>query len=138
MGQQSENIVTFSIWPDFIVSSQSSHTLFWEDAILSATYIISRMPTPLLKGKTPLRCFFHKKPKYDNLQIFGCLCFASTHHHRPSNFDVRIINCIFLGYAHGQKGYNLNDLSTSKSFVSRDVLFHENTFHFHHLIGMHI
>jgi hypothetical protein len=36
-----------------------------------------------------------------------------------------------LGYPQGTKGYRLLDLSTNQIFVSRDVVFYENSFPFH-------
>jgi hypothetical protein len=36
-----------------------------------------------------------------------------------------------LGYPQGVKGYRLLDLDTRQIFVSRDVIFYENSFPFH-------
>lgn len=35
---------------------------------------------------------------------------------------------MLLGYPPGNKGYKLLDLTTNQTFVSRDTIFHENTF----------
>lgn len=51
---------------------------FWENAILSATYLISRTPIPLLKGKTPFEMFFHKNPNMTNCK-FLVACVLPQH-----------------------------------------------------------
>jgi hypothetical protein len=104
---------------------------FWGYCVLTATHLINRTPTPLLANKSPFEVLFNKSPNYSYLRVFGCLCYATTLSHNRHKFAPRSIQCIMLGYPQGIKGYRLLNLSTRQIFVSRDVIFYENSFPFH-------
>ncbi|CAL2258509.1 unnamed protein product [Prunus armeniaca] len=87
---------------------------FWGESLQTACYLINRLPTPLLKHKSPYELLHNK----------------STNLLPKHKFDARACRCVFFGYPLGQKGYRLYDLSTQKFLSSRDVVFHENIFPF--------
>ncbi|KAL2236839.1 UNVERIFIED_CONTAM: Retrovirus-related Pol polyprotein from transposon RE1 [Sesamum indicum] len=101
---------------------------FWTDAILTATYIINRLPTSVLHWKPPYEVLYNKAVDYSIVRTFGCLAFATNVLPHKSKFTKRAFRCVFVGYAFGQKGYKLYDLDDKVMLISRDVIFHENCF----------
>ncbi|CAL1406372.1 unnamed protein product [Linum trigynum] len=103
---------------------------FWSDCILHAVYIINRMPTPILKNKSPYEILYKQPPHLGNLKVFGSLCYASTLLQGRTKFASRAKQCIFLGLPPGAKGYKLLDIHDFTVFVSRNVTFYEDIFPF--------
>ncbi|XP_075091729.1 uncharacterized protein LOC142171908 [Nicotiana tabacum] len=93
---------------------------FWGDYVRTAVYLINKLPTSILQGKSPYELLFGKPAKIDHLRVFGCLCYASN---LPTGdtFTVRVKMVVLIGYSETQKGYRLYDLESRSVFVSRDV-----------------
>ena len=102
---------------------------FWGESLLTATYLINRLPTPILKNKSPYELLYGKLPTYHHLRAFGCLCYT-TNLQPSTKFSPRVRRCIFIGYPPNQKAYRVYDLNARQFFTSRDVVFHEHTFPF--------
>lgn len=54
----------------------------WDEAFLTATYLINRLPSKVIDNETPFERLFHETPKYDMLHTFGCACWPNL---RPYN-----------------------------------------------------
>ncbi|KAL4283202.1 hypothetical protein GQ457_16G007940 [Hibiscus cannabinus] len=107
---------------------------FWGECILTATYIINRLPSKNLDGKSPYELLHHQLPSYSHFKVFGCLCFVSTLKSSRDKFTERALPGIFIGYAPGIKGYKVYILQTRTIVVSRNVIFHEEIFPFHSIV----
>uniref|UniRef100_A0A2N9FGV4 Integrase catalytic domain-containing protein n=1 Tax=Fagus sylvatica TaxID=28930 RepID=A0A2N9FGV4_FAGSY len=80
--------------------------LFWANAVLTATYLLNRMPSHILKGKSPFEMFFPgKNPFSIPPRVFGRVSFVHNHSPNHDKLDHRAHKCIFLDYSRTQKGY---------------------------------
>jgi histone deacetylase 1/2 len=103
---------------------------YWDEAFLTACYLINRMPTPVINQETPLFRLLQVQPNYSFLRIFGCACWPSLRKYNSHNLEFRSKACVFLGYSPMRKGYKCLDRSTGCIFISRDVVFDEKVFPF--------
>lgn len=107
---------------------------FWGECILTAAYIINRLPSKVIDNKTPYELIWNEKPKYDHMKFFGCLTYHKNMNTKGDKFEERGKPGIFLGYPSGTKGYKIFDIKEKKIVISRDVIFCENIFPFKEII----
>ena len=105
--------------------------IYWGECVSTATFLINRLPSPVLKFKTPYQLLFGKAPDYASLRVFSYLCYAFSLLVGHTKFEARVVPTVFIGYPIGYKGYKLLNLSTRQIFISRDVEFFEDIFPFH-------
>ncbi|GKE05834.1 ribonuclease H-like domain-containing protein, partial [Tanacetum coccineum] len=101
----------------------------WTECILTATYLINRLPSSMLNGKSPYEMIYKKCPTLSHLRVFGCLCFATIVNNNDK-FSSRSEKCVMIGYSNFKKGYRLYSLDKHQFIFSRDVKFFENIFPF--------
>ena len=111
---------------------------FWDDAFLTAVFIINRLPTLVLNNDSPFFRLFNTKPDYTFLRTFGCAYWPNLRPYNTKKLQFRSKQCVFLGYSNLHKGYKCLDPASGRVYISRDVLFDEKIFPFaslHHNAG---
>ena len=100
---------------------------FWSDVILTVAYLLNRVPSRLLKGKSPFETMFPDKKAFSiPPKVFGCVRFVHNHGPNRDKLDPRAYKCVFLGYCRTKKGYHCYSPTLRKHFVSADVTFFED------------
>ena len=103
---------------------------YWGDAILTAVYILNRMPSKSVPS-TPYELWTGKKPDLSNLRPWGSAGFVHNTSHKYEKLGPREKKCTFIRYSEHSKGYVLigEQLDESVTEVkSHDVNFIENEF----------
>ncbi|KAJ9553465.1 hypothetical protein OSB04_017510 [Centaurea solstitialis] len=109
-----------------LLLSSGVPSVFWGEALLTATYLINRIPTAHNSGLSPFEKLYGESPDYSLLRVFGCTCFVLRPHVERNKLSPRSALCVFLGYGIGQKGYRCFDPVSQKLYVSRHVTFLEH------------
>ena len=103
---------------------------FWFHAFQATTFLINRLPTPILQLKSPFESLFGHLPNYLKLRVFGCLCYPWLRPYAKHKLDPRSRPCVFLGYSLTQSAYKCFEPTIQCLFISRHVRFVETAFPF--------
>ena len=103
---------------------------FWDEAFLTATYLINIVPRKVINKTTPAERLLGVTPDYKSLRVFGCACWPNLRPYNSRKLAFRSKQCVFLGYSPRHKGVKCLDVSTGRVYISRDVVFDENVFPF--------
>lgn len=98
------------------------------EAFSIAMFLINRLPSPNLGGKTPYELLLGKQPVYSMLRTFGCLCFPYLRDYAPHKLSPKSTPCVFLDYSTLHKGFRCLDRNTHRVYISRHVQFRETCF----------
>ena len=103
----------------------------WCEAVLTATYLVNRLPSAALGGAVPLQRLtlaadiFSLPPR-----VFGCTAFVHDHSPCLSKLAPRAQKGAFVGYSRTQKGYRVYFPDRRQYVTSADVTFHEEVPYF--------
>ena len=95
----------------------------WGEALRTATFLINRISTAALDGKTPYEAWYGHKPDVSKLRIFGSNAWVHIPKEKRTKLDVTSYLTFMLGYE--ENSYRLWDPATRKVVNSRDVKFNE-------------
>ena len=94
-------------------------------AFQTASYLINRLPTPILAHKSPYHLLYHTPPSYSHLKIFSCSCFPFLRPFNDYKLQFWSCECVFIGYNSQHKGYLRLDHTSGRIYISRHVVFNE-------------
>ncbi|GKA52314.1 retrovirus-related pol polyprotein from transposon TNT 1-94, partial [Tanacetum coccineum] len=89
----------------------------WEEAILTATYLLNKIPRKE-KEETLYELWMGRKPSYQYLRVWGCLAKVDVPTPKAQKIGPESVDCIFIGYAknnmHGWANW-ISDIKDSRS-----------------------
>lgn len=107
---------------------------YWGEAVISAAYLINRVPSSSVNFQTPLKALTDVvfAPTVPNLPpcVFGCMAFVHLHKHQHNKLSPHALRCVFVRYALHKKGYRCYHPPSGRRFITIDVVFHEDTIYF--------
>nr|CAN66507.1 hypothetical protein VITISV_034008 [Vitis vinifera] len=109
-----------------LLLESSVPSMFWVEALKTATHLINRLPSQVLHMESPYFHLFAKQPSYDHLRIFGCVCFVHLPPHEQHKLSAQSVRCAFLGYNMCQKGFVCYDPTLHRTRIFRNVILFEN------------
>jgi histone deacetylase 1/2 len=62
-----------------LLANASMPLKLWDEAFLTATFLINLLPTKVLNFLTPTEKLHHVTPNYDSLRIFCCTYWPNLH-----------------------------------------------------------
>ena len=98
----------------------------WAKAANTTIFLQNRLPTKVVKNKTPFETWYGYKPPINFLKNFGCLCFIYVPQVKGDKLEKKAIAEIFIGYSIVSKAYKVFQLEIETITISRDVHFMEN------------
>ena len=103
---------------------------FWENALLTDTYILNRVPSKSVPP-TLYELWNGEKPNLDNLHPWGCAAYVHNNSHRYGKLGHMRKKCIFIRYSELSKGFVFVSEEANgrvTEFESHDVIFLEEDF----------
>lgn len=101
---------------------------YWVEALHVVAHVLNITSSKTIQNQIPYTLLFNKRPTYNHLRVFGCLCYPNLNHSNLNKLSPRTTPCLFLDYPSQHRGYRCMNLKTNKIIISRHVLFDEDKF----------
>jgi hypothetical protein len=100
--------------------------VLWSSAVAHANYLRNRLPTKSRSGITPYELFTNRRPRYDNLRVWGCYCYKLLPvRDKTPGLPVRK-RLIYVGESSDRIGFRCFDPSEYKFTTEYELLFDED------------
>ena len=106
----------------------------WGEAILSANYILNRIP-PKRTNQTPYKLWNGHKPSYNYLKMWGCLAKVAVPSPKKTKIGPKTVDCVFISYANNSSAHrfliyksDIPDMHVNTIIESRNASFFEHNF----------
>lgn len=103
---------------------------FWDEPFITAVFLISRFPSPVIHNETPYERLSKQQPNYSFLCTFGCDCWPNLCPYNTRKLQFYSKQCVFTGYSKLHKGFECLDPSEGHVYISRDAVLDEHVFPF--------
>ena len=103
---------------------------YWPFSFRIASYLINRLPTPILAHESSYHLLYHISPSYSPLEIFGYFCFPFSRSFNDNKLQFWSHECVFIGYDSQYKVYLCLNHTLGRIYISRHVMFYEHIFPF--------
>lgn len=103
---------------------------FWAAAASMAVYVLNRTVNASNSQKTPEEIFSGYQPSVKAVRVFGCDGYVNLMKNERSKIEPKAIRTIYIGPDEDRKGHRMFNTETKRVIISRDVVFHEDSFSF--------
>ena len=107
-----------------LFASRLSHVL-WPSAVAHANLLRNRLPLTGLGPYTPYELFFHKRPRIDNLRVFGCDAYKLLPIYPKIPGQAARKRLIYVGESADRVGFRCFDPVTYKFSTEFELIFDE-------------
>jgi transposase InsO family protein len=102
---------------------------WWGEALLTASHVLNRIPNRN-KETTPYKYWVGRKSSHSYLRTWECLVKVNVPISKKRKLRLKIVDCVFLGYAHHSIAYRFLVVKSEVPNMYVDTIFesHDATF----------